>query len=339
MKSESNIRRSAGALLLAVCLGGITSSLPLQAAQSSPYVTGFEAPDYTLGNLNGQNSWAVEGSAAVQSAVAFEGVQAVEIGENSAIDIALSAAHTEVWIDGWVKTAGSDAPPPLDNMPPRSSLVFFGSSAVQALDGNGTGAGTWVPTAVSANASEWLRVSIQQDYATKSWSLFLNGKSQAEALGFKNNDINQLNGFKQVSEGTSYLDAWSITEVGLTQDSDDDILNDLDEVKLHDTDPENPDSDGDGMIDGKEVVAGTDPNSSASVFALLIDPVENSVVSFSTVQGRTYTLQYKNDLSDPTWQNVNDANFVARPGDGQDAHYSEADEAPSRFYRVLISRN
>jgi hypothetical protein len=341
MTSESYNRHNAIAIMLALslCLGGMASTVILHAAQTSPYITGFEAPDYTPGNLNGQNSWTVEGTASVQSAVYFEGGQSVEIGENSAIDIALSAAHSEVWIDGWVRTAGSDAPPPLDNMPPRSSLVFFGASAVQALDGDGVGAGSWVATGVPVAAAEWVRVSIQQDYTTKTWSLFLNSKNQADNLGFKDNDINQLNGFKQVSEGTSYLDGWSITEAGLAQDKDDDMLADLDELKIYESDPENPDSDGDGMKDGAEAIAGTDPNSSASVFALLVDPVDGAVITFPTTTGRTYTLQYKNELAAENWTNVDHPDFVGRTGDGEPASYVESDEIGTRFYRVLVRRN
>ena len=47
-------------------------------------------------------------------------------------------------------------------------------------------------------------------------------------------------------------------------DSDDDGLTDGLEVNTHSTDPNDADSDGDGVNDGDEVGAGTDPNDPAS---------------------------------------------------------------------------
>jgi hypothetical protein len=42
-------------------------------------------------------------------------------------------------------------------------------------------------------------------------------------------------------------------------DSDDDGLSDYDEINIHGTDPNNPDTDGDGYLDGVEVENGYDP--------------------------------------------------------------------------------
>ncbi|MEZ4607028.1 MAG: hypothetical protein R2865_09585 [Deinococcales bacterium] len=42
-------------------------------------------------------------------------------------------------------------------------------------------------------------------------------------------------------------------------DSDDDGLSDSDEVNVHGTDPNDADSDNDGVLDGDEVANGTDP--------------------------------------------------------------------------------
>jgi hypothetical protein len=58
------------------------------------------------------------------------------------------------------------------------------------------------------------------------------------------NDMDELN-----LHGTDPLDA----------DSDDDGLTDFAEIATHATDPLDPDTDGDSFTDGEEVVAGTDP--------------------------------------------------------------------------------
>jgi hypothetical protein len=55
----------------------------------------------------------------------------------------------------------------------------------------------------------------------------------------------------------------SSVRIRKTPDSDDDGINDGDEVALG-TDPNNADSDGDGVSDGAEVTAGSDPNDASS---------------------------------------------------------------------------
>ena len=322
-----------GAAALATLLLALSRA---EAVQTVPLLTGFEAPQFTAGNLAGQNTWTVEGAATVQTAVAFEGSQAVQIGSNSAIDILLGGGDPVVWIDGWVRTAGSAAPPPLETTPPRSSMVFFGTATVQGLNGDGIGGGNWIDAGGPVSPDGWTRVSIRQDYAAKKWDLYLNGQLASADLGFKDSAITQLNGFKQVSEGTSYLDAWSATVAGLSDDTDADLASDLDEVKLYDTDPANPDTDGDRMPDGHEVVAGTDPNSATSAFVLLLQ-ASGPKVQFQTVAGRLYTLQYRDALSSGDWQDVSDPAFVSRPGDGAVATYTETEDAGTRYYRALVS--
>ena len=48
-------------------------------------------------------------------------------------------------------------------------------------------------------------------------------------------------------------------------DTDEDGLKDLDELLIYQTDPLNPDTDGDGYSDGAEVIAGYDPNGSGKL--------------------------------------------------------------------------
>lgn len=64
------------------------------------------------------------------------------------------------------------------------------------------------------------------------------------------------------SDGDGLSDAEEMilgTNINLI-DTDDDGLSDYDEVKIHHTDPLNPDTDGDGHSDGVEVRGGYDPN-------------------------------------------------------------------------------
>jgi hypothetical protein len=70
-----------------------------------------------------------------------------------------------------------------------------------------------------------------------------------DTIGPGDVDLDGLNATEEAILGTSDLSA----------DTDDDGLNDYDEVKTYGTDPLNPDTDGDGYTDGQEVNGGYDP--------------------------------------------------------------------------------
>jgi hypothetical protein len=55
-------------------------------------------------------------------------------------------------------------------------------------------------------------------------------------------------------------------------------------------------------------------------------------LTFATKQGQTYAVDYKNNLSDPSWTLL-----ATIPGDGQDHMVSDAPPLPvTKFYRVRI---
>ena len=64
-------------------------------------------------------------------------------------------------------------------------------------------------------------------------------------------------------DGLSNLGEFTNHANPLVADTDEDGLNDGDEVNSHGTDPANPDPDGDGFTDAEELAGGTDPHDSA----------------------------------------------------------------------------
>ena len=95
------------------------------------------------------------------------------------------------------------------------------------------------------------------------------------------------------------------------------------------------DSDGDGMPDWQELVAGTAPGDSNSVFRAAGMPAAGEV-AVSSVAGRLYHLQYKTNLLQPDWWPVPGATNIPG-GEGVTLVLSNAPTAdPQRAYRIAV---
>src|SRR5207244_459439 len=75
------------------------------------------------------------------------------------------------------------------------------------------------------------------------------------------------------------------------------------------------DSDGDGMTNLQEFKAGTDPKSAASVMRIssISRPNGTPAFTFQTVAGKTYRVQYKDDLTAAGWNTLIDNVFTTSP--------------------------
>jgi|GEM_PF-5669694 len=90
------------------------------------------------------------------------------------------------------------------------------------------------------------------------------------------------------------------------------------------------DADGDGMNNVSEYIAGTDPREKSSTLRAAI---QNRSVSFQSVSGRKYDIEYSADLVE--WSKV-ETNI---PGDGLLKTVPVTSEDPERgFYRVIVKR-
>jgi hypothetical protein len=123
------------------------------------------------------------------------------------------------------------------------------------------------------------------------------------------------------------------------EDSDNDGLADSWEMKYFGNLERNGagDFDGDGMSDGAEYLAGTDPADHQS--ALIITQIGKTaepgrLITWMAIPGKTYQIQYKTNLHDLAWENLEgtitaDAVTASKSDDTTNG-------AEQRFYRVLL---
>jgi subtilisin family serine protease len=92
------------------------------------------------------------------------------------------------------------------------------------------------------------------------------------------------------------------------------------------------DTDGDGMIDYHEFLAGTDHRSAADV--LRITGIQSNLISFASITNKLYNLQRANIITSTNWSNI----VTNIPGTGSILTVADPDgfTAMQRFYRIQL---
>ncbi|MBN1902882.1 dockerin type I repeat-containing protein [Candidatus Sumerlaeota bacterium] len=209
--------------LFSFCIAFILINAWGAAQDSIPYQTGFEASQgFVAGNsLNGQGGWTVEpsgGDAKITDTIAMDGSQSVELEANSQIDKQLAADPTDtiIWMEGYFRGAGTTAEPQFPDAEqgfPASAIVFFSATnGIRCYDGDGAGEGSWIDTNVSTlDEGTWYKISIRQDYTAQTWRCYIdNTKSPDQELGFRDDTVTTLNGFRNFADTISYLDTFRV---------------------------------------------------------------------------------------------------------------------------------
>jgi hypothetical protein len=94
------------------------------------------------------------------------------------------------------------------------------------------------------------------------------------------------------------------------------------------------DEDVDGLSNGQEYLAGTDPTNSLSYLQLSVTATGAGVrLAFDAVSNRTYTIQRSQGLTHAAWTNL--AQLSSRPTNWS-ASIEDPTPATSRYYRVII---
>ncbi len=305
------------------------------------YSTGFEPTEpvaFLPGAITAQTGpWRVaKGSAEIQSSRVAHGGQAVRTGD-CVIEMTLENPEPVLWADAFIQDPGiSQAQQIPDGK--ASSVLLFHDGKLLALDGDGSGDGSFV-IAAELTGERFTRLTIRTDYEAKRFDVWVDGKPALAKLGFKDDSVTRFHGAKRLAGANSYLDDFSLSTWGLDSDSDGDGLVDLDEAKFYGSYPLLADSDRDGASDAHEIAAGTHPADSGSIFAVKIDATDSgkTKLSIPTLTGLEYTLQRRAALGQGRWQTL--PGFENVPGDGSVQSFLETPDGRNFFYRgVIVNR-
>ena len=93
------------------------------------------------------------------------------------------------------------------------------------------------------------------------------------------------------------------------------------------------DDDGDGMTNGKEYFAGTDPFDPTSYLKVVLSITNVTKISFNAVSNRAYSVQFTDGLNPPAWNKLGDA--LSRPTSRVEV-LGDPMSTTNRFYRVVL---
>jgi len=299
----------------------IVQTVHAQTPVTLPFDTDFESGEgYTLGPLAADTYW--QFGSGLDADILSPGAgssQALGFSGGDWLWLSTDSQGAQVsWIDFYTKPVFVE-PFELPEIIETEQSAVTGfvkvntQGEVYAIDGDGFGGGSWVPSGELRNlqgdaSADWIRLTYRLDYAAKTWDLFVDGEMVMVDLGFLDQSVPDLDSFSVRADGENptlldyfyagndnplYIDtsndglpdAW-LTAQGLSiysdqrsGDSDLDGLNNLLEYQIA-SQAGNPDSDGDGVNDGAEYFAGADPTA-ASAYSLSALPFLESFESYS----------------------------------------------------------
>jgi len=155
---------------VAIAALAIAMAAPCSRAGDILFAENFDS--LTPGNVHNQNSWVSEPTtnAQVQSAIKFAGAQAASIGTNGWVRRQFSdATATNVWVDfrAYVDWPDSAATPYLDTL--DGGGFYVASNGVLHVWSNTA----WVSTSTTVPENVWHRFSVNIDYASSNWALYV----------------------------------------------------------------------------------------------------------------------------------------------------------------------
>ncbi len=258
-----------------------------------PFVDSFEQLGVTrIHNINRWSTDHTDSYAWAKAGDGFAGSKGIKLSYAEAWHGVTNTTATNAWIDLCLKPIRHEiaTPPPLGSN--TTAAFYINASGYIVARSNDTwvtlSSGSPIPTGV------WQRVTMNLDYQTDTWSLYLVGDTPnmfseriGHALGFATNTVDQVRGLRITQRNSaSYFDNVAIgTLPPYCIDADGDGLADGWEREHIGSMTNLPggDSDGDGLSNRDEYVLGTDPDDVASCQLTMSVDLANETSSDITV--------------------------------------------------------
>jgi hypothetical protein len=248
-------------------------------AATLPFVAEFEPTEgYVTGPLAGQKGWTATTGIAVVASSGPASLQEVTIAAGQppaslAHDISAAGA-TPVFVDFFARPVAGVTPitgVTFNTSAARVALVGLTSPAsLQVFDGNvWLATGKTVAIDASGRTVDWLRLTTREDYGTKKWDLYSDGRMIIADVPFADNTATSLTSFSATGHATvvsSFDDFYAGLENPIAADADHDGMDDAWET-AHGLNPSlndrNVDLDADGLTNVQEYVLGSNPNNAS----------------------------------------------------------------------------
>ena len=249
---------------------------PSETGVALPFIENFD--ELAPGDLNGTNDWhaARADAAHVQSGATYSGDHAARVNKTTVWHGFDETSATNVWIDWYAKPVPRGIPPkPISELHWNTTASFYLNPYGHIVARSNT---TWVTLSdVTLPIGEWLRFSMNLDYENNTWSLYVADNTRnalaetvVEGLPFYASGGPRLVSFRMTEDSPtamSYVDELGIgSSMPLSVDRDNDGMSDAWELSVFGNTATggDVDSDGDGVTNRFEYLAGTHPTNSDS---------------------------------------------------------------------------
>ncbi len=226
------------------------------------FVDDFEPDTCAVGNLHGQNDWIASPTnlALIQTGMVHQGSQAVKVdhsrphvSDDAVLHLFAAISNTVVWTDMTVQPVVREKVARPD-VPHGSASAFYMSAGGLFAVYDGGYAGTsaeWRTLSHSPITQSWVTVTVRQDFTNRTWALYLEDQLVAGDLGMAAENVTEFSRVRVLAAGSTntYMDAVLVCEEAPFGDPDKDGLTNREEYRLG-TDLDDPDTDGDGLVDG-----------------------------------------------------------------------------------------
>lgn len=264
---------------LAAAVAALSLAAAGAYASDEAYSTSFETPTFSAGPLTETvDGWELEtGSANIVSEDLTSeglGMQHVNLGAGAILnrqlrDLNPDGAET-LWVEGHFRGQGSSTTlsDAIYDMSSASAIVHFSmDNGIELGDGNGEGGMTATASGISSlNPQAWYRITIRLNFTDQMWDVWISGDGQnvsQTGLGFIQNGIDGLNGFKNLAQDSADFDAFRVVFPVLGDANGDAQVDSADVVAVVDgalSQTSNPIVFGNGDVNADGILDATDQN-------------------------------------------------------------------------------